>query len=58
MYVAVTRAQEKVYVTYASYRTLFGSKNATEPSQFLSDIPGELLQLEMPERLGKTIYLE
>lgn len=58
MYVAVTRAREKVYLSYASYRTVFGSKNATEPSQFLSDIPGELLELEMPERLGKTIYLD
>ncbi len=58
MYVAVTRAQQKVYLTYASYRTVFGSKNPTLPSQFLSDIPGELLQAEMPERLGKTIYLD
>lgn len=58
MYVAVTRAREKVYLTYASYRTVFGSKNATLPSQFLSDIPGELLENEGPERLGKTIYLD
>ncbi len=58
MYVAVTRAREKLYLTHASYRTMFGSKNATLPSQFLSDIPGELLELEMPERLGKTIYLD
>ncbi len=58
MYVAVTRAREKLYLTYASYRTMFGSKNATLPSQFLSDIPGHLLELEMPERLGKTIYLD
>lgn len=58
MYVAITRAQKKVYLSYASYRTVFGSKNATEPSQFLSDIPNELLALEMPERLGKTIYLD
>jgi DNA helicase-2/ATP-dependent DNA helicase PcrA len=58
MYVAVTRAMRKVYLTFASYRTVFGSKNATIPSQFLSDIPGELLQNEAPERLGKTIYLD
>ena len=57
-YVAITRAQEKVHLTYASYRTVFGSKNATLPSQFLSDIPGELIELEMPERLGRTIYLD
>ncbi len=57
-YVAITRAEKKVYLSYASYRTVFGSKNATLPSQFLSDIPGELLELEMPERLGRTIYLD
>lgn len=58
MYVAVTRAKEKVYLTHASYRTIFGQKNAALPSQFLDDIPEELLQMESPERLGKTIYLE
>ena len=58
MYVAITRAREKLYLTYASYRTMFGSKNATLPSQFLSDIPGHLLELEMPERISKTIYLD
>ncbi len=58
MYVALTRARHKVYLTMASYRTVFGSKNATIPSQFLSDIPGDLMQNEMPQRLGKTIYLD
>jgi DNA helicase-2/ATP-dependent DNA helicase PcrA len=58
MYVALTRAEEKVYLSYAAYRTVFGSKNATIPSQFLSDIPEELISLEAPERLGRTIYLE
>lgn len=57
-YVAITRAEKKVYLSYASYRTVFGSKNATLPSQFLSDIPGELVELEAPERLGRTIYLD
>ena len=58
MYVAITRAKKKVFLTYASYRTVFGSKNATFPSQFLSDISGELIALENPERLGRTIYLD
>ena len=57
-YVAITRAEQKVYLSYASYRTVFGSKNATLPSEFLSDIPGELITLEMPERLGRTVYLD
>lgn len=58
MYVAITRAQKKLYLCYASYRTVFGAKSATLPSSFLSDIPSELLELEAPERLGKTIYLD
>jgi DNA helicase-2/ATP-dependent DNA helicase PcrA len=58
MYVALTRAQKKVFLSYASYRTIFGSKNATLPSQFLSDIPQELLEWEVPERRGRTIYLD
>lgn len=57
-YVAITRAEKKVYLSYASYRTVFGSKNATLPSQFLSDISSDLVMLEMPERLGRTIYLD
>jgi len=58
MYVALTRAQKKIFLSYASYRTVFGSKNATLPSQFLSDIPQDLLEWEAPERRGRTIYLD
>lgn len=58
MYVALTRAMRKLYLSFASYRTMFGSKNATTPSQFLSDISDHLLEWEMPERLGRTIYLD
>ncbi len=58
MYVALTRARHKLYLCYASYRTVFGAKMSTIPSQFLSDIPGDLLENENPERLGRTIYLD
>ncbi len=58
MYVAITRAEKKLFLSYASYRTIFGSKNATLPSQFLSDMPQDILEMESPERLGKTIYLD
>lgn len=57
-YVAITRAQKKVFLTFSSYRTVFGSKNATIPSQFLSDISDNLLEWEAPERIGRTIYLD
>ncbi len=55
MYVALTRAQRKIYLSYASYRTIYGSKNATIPSQFLSDISEPLITGETGE---KTVYLD
>ena len=58
MYVALTRAEKKIFLSFASYRTVFGSKNPTLPSQFLSDISDNLLLYEAPERIGKTIYLD
>jgi DNA helicase-2/ATP-dependent DNA helicase PcrA len=58
MYVALTRAEKKVFLSYASYRTVFGSKTGTAPSQFLSDISNDLVEWESPMRLGKTIYLD
>jgi len=58
MYVALTRAEKKLFLSAASVRTVFGAKRATLPSQFLSDIADDLMELESPERLGKTIYLD
>ncbi len=57
-YVAITRAEKRLILTHASYRTVFGQKNATIPSQFLADISAELVEWEAPERIGRTIYLE
>ena len=57
MYVAVTRARRKLYLTMAAMRTVFGSQTFAQPSQFLADIPGSLVKEEESERLGRTIYL-
>ena len=40
-YVGITRAQTKLYMTYAGMRTMFGRTNCNEPSRFLSEIPEE-----------------
>lgn len=37
-YVAVTRAKKKLYLSYASVRTIFGQRQVNAPSEFLSDI--------------------
>ncbi len=58
MYVALTRARRKVYLSYAMMRTIFGSTDMRTNSMFLQELPGELLENEVPERLGKTIYLD
>ncbi len=37
-YVAITRAKKKLYLSYASIRTIFGQRQVNAPSEFLSDI--------------------
>src|SRR3989344_4935671 len=58
MYVALTRAQKKIYLSYAMMRTIFGSTDMRASSMFLQELPEELLIAESPEKLGKTIYLD
>lgn len=45
-YVAVTRAREKLFLCYASLRTIFGMKQVNTPSEFIYDIPPELTSFE------------
>jgi ATP-dependent DNA helicase UvrD/PcrA len=42
-YVGLTRAKEKVYLTSAMKRRVFGKEERPAPSRFLTEIPGELL---------------
>ena len=37
-YVGITRAEEKLFLTYAQSRFTFGSRNYAEPSRFLADL--------------------
>ena len=48
-YVAMTRAREKLYLTCASQRMLFGRTSANRPSRFVGEIPEELV-----ERSGRS----
>ena len=56
-YVALTRAREKLFLTFANFRTIFGSRNINAPSEFISDIPADLLEKEGEGQGIKTIYL-
>jgi DNA helicase II / ATP-dependent DNA helicase PcrA len=44
MYVAITRAREKLTLSYAMMRTVFGQTQVTTPSEFLLDIPQEHIE--------------
>ncbi|MDO8659234.1 MAG: 3'-5' exonuclease, partial [Candidatus Parcubacteria bacterium] len=56
-YVAVTRAKEKLFLSFANFRTIFGSRNINAPSEFISDIPADLLEKEGEKDRIKTIYI-
>lgn len=41
-YVAITRAKERLFISYARQRMLYGKTNAALPSRFLREIPDDL----------------
>ncbi len=41
-YVAITRAEEKLYLSWAIARTIFGNRQFQQPSEFLGDISEDL----------------
>jgi DNA helicase-2/ATP-dependent DNA helicase PcrA len=43
-YVAITRAERYLYVTHAMKRRVYGEELASEPSQFLNEMPLELME--------------
>jgi DNA helicase-2/ATP-dependent DNA helicase PcrA len=43
-YVAITRAEERLYLSYAQSRMMFGSRGMSMPSEFLTDIPQHLVK--------------
>jgi DNA helicase-2/ATP-dependent DNA helicase PcrA len=58
-YVGITRAQQRLYLTHAWSRTLFGQTNFNPPSRFLAEIPAALVdaretetRMRRPQRYG------
>ncbi len=51
-YVGITRAMQKLYITYAETRRLYGSDNFHSPSRFIREIPPDLVQ---EVRLNTTV---
>ena len=42
-YVGITRAKEKLFLTCAKQRTIFGSTSCNSPSRFIGEIPSSML---------------
>ncbi len=55
-YVGITRAKERLYLSYASRRIYFGEKVSNPPSRFLVDIPEDLLETIGGEGYENKIY--
>ncbi|MGB6406768.1 MAG: DNA helicase PcrA [Planococcus donghaensis] len=54
-YVGITRAEQRLYLTHASSRTLFGKSNFNMPSRFISEISEDLIeQTRAHHRAGAT----
>ena len=43
-YVGITRAERRLYLTYARQRTIYGRTEMSRPSRFLAEIPEELVE--------------
>ena len=56
-YVALTRAKEKLFLSFTNFRTIFGSRQINAPSEFVSDISAGLLEKEGEKNKIKTIYI-
>lgn len=61
-YVALTRAEKKVFLSYAHMRTIFGSQRVNVPSNFLNDINTDLIEMSNPgggeSGYETTVYLD
>ncbi len=56
-YVALTRAKEKLFLSFTNFRTIFGSRQINAPSEFIADIPSDLLEKGDEDPGIKTIYI-
>lgn len=53
-YVGITRAQENLFITHARERFVWGSREAKIRSQFIDELPMELLSGSVPQRSSRA----
>ncbi|MEW5249638.1 DNA helicase II [Microbulbifer sp. 2201CG32-9] len=56
-YVGITRAMQKLYITYAENRRLFGSENHNSPSRFIGEIPPDLVcEVRLKTEISRPLF--
>jgi DNA helicase-2/ATP-dependent DNA helicase PcrA len=55
LYVGMTRAQERLFLSFAAYRMHFGQTSSRLPSRFLDEIPSELIEGYEPEQDAEDV---
>ncbi|MGQ9838441.1 MAG: DNA helicase PcrA [Cyanobacteriota bacterium] len=54
-YVGITRAREQLFISYATERRLYGNREASIPSLFLSELPKELIEFDKPGAIPRPL---
>jgi len=54
-YVGMTRAKEKLYLTHARQRSIYGNTFYSEPSRFIREIPEDMVEILTPENTGDDV---
>ena len=59
-YVALTRARQKVYLSYTLIRTVYGAQRVNMPSEFIEDIEKSLIAEQVPEKPSgaKALFID
>ncbi len=56
-YVGMTRAMQKLYISYAESRRIYGKENYHSPSRFIREIPSECLdEIRLKAKVSKPSY--
>ena len=53
-YVGITRAQERLFISYARERRLYGNREMAQPSAFLKEMPNDLMESNITVTIQKT----
>ena len=54
LYVGMTRAMERLHLSWASSRQVFGQRRVSEPSRFLTEIPRDRLEVTGESRMAPS----